>query len=69
MSLYADILVGEACDDADVRLDGDTWTISMGGWPITADIPGFPTKEMALAVVRAINQAHERGVYDSLEDE
>lgn len=60
MSLYTDILRGEwTFDEDDVRQDGDTWTVCC--WEIDAEIPGFPSKEMALAVVRAIRNAWEHG--------
>jgi len=60
MSLYADILRGEYADDDDVRQDGETWTVCC--WLIEPEtIPGFPSKEMAMAVLRAISHAYDRG--------
>ena len=53
MSLFADILRGEWInEDEAVRQDGDTWTVCI--WVCDEEIPGFPSKEMALAVCRAL---------------
>ncbi len=59
MSLYADIISGEWTSDDDVRKDGDTWTVCV--WHVEAEIPGFASQEMAMAVVRAIREAYRFG--------
>lgn len=60
MSLWADILRHENAYDDDIRQDGDTWTVI--AWELDEEeIPGFPNKEIALAVVRAIRQGYQKG--------
>lgn len=64
MSLYADILRSEWADEHnDIRQDGDTWTVCPSVLSsVDEEIPGIPTKAMALAIARAIKYAYDRGV-------
>ena len=60
MSLYADILRDHNAFDDDVRQDGNTWTVI--SLLLDEEIPGFQSKEIALAVVRGLRCAREKGV-------
>ncbi len=57
MSLYADICRNIYAGDDDLEFDADTqtWTV-LEAWGADA-IPGLPSKDLALAIARAIYAA------------
>lgn len=61
MSLYNDICRNTYVSDDDVEFDASTqtWTV-LAEWGVDA-IPGLPSKELALAIARAIYAAWCQG--------
>ena len=61
MSLYNDICRNTHASDDDLEFDADTqtWTV-LEAWGADA-IPGLPSKDLALAIARAIYAAYCSG--------